>query len=295
VFTHPGNRPIGGAAARPIHAGVTVPPFVSRLERLDSVDSTQRIVREWLDAGIPEVCVAVADVQTAGRGRQGRGWSAPPGTALLCSAGFRPRGLLLRHAWRLAATCSLAMIDAAEAVAGLRDGTLWLKWPNDVVADAPDGRLVKVAGVLGEAVAADERVASAVVGVGINTEWRAADFPLHLAGSMTSLHELSGGRPVDRDVLLDAYLDRLEPRYEALLGGHFDSGGWSTRQRTTGRRVDVDLGGRRVDGVASGVDPDSGALLVETDHGTVPIASGEVVRCRIVEVPMRRRGGIEDL
>lgn len=269
--------------------------FISRLERFQTVDSTQRVVREWLDSGTPEVCVAVADVQTAGRGRRGRGWSAPLGAALLCSAGFRPGDVLLRHGWRLAATCSLAMIDAAEAVAGLRDGSLWLKWPNDLIAEAPDGRLVKVAGVLGEAVAAGERVASAVVGVGINTEWRAADFPPDLAGSMTSLYEVSGRRPVDRDVLLEAYLDRLEPRYEALLTGHFDSGGWSTRQRTTGRRVDVDLGGRHLDGVAWGVDPDTGALLVEADDGTVAVGSGEVVRCRIVEVPMRRRGGTEGL
>jgi len=267
-------------------------PFISRLERFEMVDSTQRIVREWLDAGTAEVCVAVADVQTAGRGRAGRGWSAPPGTALLCSAGFRPHDLAVRHAWRLAATCSLAMVDATEAVAGLRDGTFWLKWPNDIVADAADGRLVKLAGVLGETVAADDLVATAVVGLGVNVEWREADFPPELAASMTSLHQLSGGRPVDRDALLEAYLDRLEPRYESLAAGHFDSAGWSTRQRTTGRSVEVDLGSRRVDGVAAGVEPDTGALLVEVEGRTVVIGSGEVVRCRVVDVPMRRSGAI---
>jgi BirA family transcriptional regulator, biotin operon repressor / biotin---[acetyl-CoA-carboxylase] ligase len=267
-------------------------PSISRLERFEEVDSTQRVVREWLDAGTAEVCVAVADVQTAGRGRQGRGWSAPRGAALLCSAGFRPRLLQARHAWRLAATCSLAMLDAAEATAGLRDATLWLKWPNDIVADGRDGRLLKVAGVLGETVGDGRMVASAVVGIGINAGWRGVDFPQELAGSMTSLLELSNGRPVDRDALLEAYLDRLEPRYEALLAGSFDSGGWSTRQRTTGRHVEVDVGDRRLEGVASGIEPDSGALLVETPDGRHVIRSGDVVRCRIVELPVRRGGGV---
>ena len=70
------------------------------------------------------MAVAVADEQTAGRGRLDRSWTAPSGAALLCSVGFRPWRFLARHAWRLGATVSLAMLDAAEDVAGLRDGTL---------------------------------------------------------------------------------------------------------------------------------------------------------------------------
>ena len=69
----------------------------------------------------------------------------------MLSIGFRPEDLAAIHAWRLAAVVALAMRDAAEDVAGLKDGTLWLKWPNDIVADALDGALRKVAGVLGEA------------------------------------------------------------------------------------------------------------------------------------------------
>ncbi|CAN5839791.1 N/A [soil metagenome] len=257
--------------------------FPSRLEHFDSVDSTQRIVRQWLDSGTPEVAVAVAAHQSAGRGRQGRGWTAPPGAALLLSAGFRPSSLTTRHAWRLAATLSLAMLDAAEDAAGLKDDTLWLKWPNDIVADAPAGRLVKVAGVLGETAGVGEGVESGVIGIGVNTDWPAELFPLALAPSMSSLRELSGGRPIDNEQLLDAFLARLEPRYEALRAGIFDAGGWSRRQRTTGRQVDVDLGERRLAGLASGVDPESGALIVEAAGEELRIESGEVVGCRIVE------------
>ncbi|MDQ3554211.1 MAG: biotin--[acetyl-CoA-carboxylase] ligase [Chloroflexota bacterium] len=267
--------------------------FPSRLERFERVDSTQRIVREWLEQGTPGVCVAVADEQIAGRGRLDRDWSAPPGAALLVSAGFTPSGMPLRHAWRLAATVALAMLDAAEAAAGLRDATLWLKWPNDLVADGPDGRLLKLAGVLGESRSDGDRVTGAVIGIGVNVDWSAASFPADLAPFMTSLREISGGRPVDRDVLLEGWLARLEPRLEALTAGAFDAGGWTMRQRTTGRRVEVDLGGRVVSGLAVGVDPESGALLIEdeADGSALAIDSGEVLRCRIVELPRREGTG----
>jgi BirA family biotin operon repressor/biotin-[acetyl-CoA-carboxylase] ligase len=260
--------------------------FVSRLERFASVPSTQPIVREWLDEGTPEVAIAVADEQTAGRGRLGRTWTAPPGAALLVSVGLRPSDLPARHAWRLAATASLAMLDAAEDVAGLRDGTLGLKWPNDIVADGADGLLRKVAGVLGEAALDGDRATSAVVGIGINGDWPVEHFPADLAPSMTSLRELSGGRPIDRDTLLEAWLSRLEPRYEALRAGRFDAGGWSARQRTTGHQVEIDAPDGRIVADAVGVEPDTGALLVRgTDGGTTAIDSGDITRCRVVALP----------
>ena len=277
--------------------------FPSRLERFGTVDSTQRIVRGWLDEGTKGVCVAVADEQLTGRGRLDRDWTAPPGTALLVSAGFTPRDMPLRHAWRLAAAVVLAMTDAAEAAAGLRDETLWVKWPNDLVADGPDGRLLKLAGVLGETRSDADRIATAVIGIGVNVDWPAATFPAALAPFMTSLREISGGRPVDRDVLLDGWLARLEPRLEALTAGAFDGGGWSRRQRTTGRRVEVDLGDRVVSGLAVGVDPESGALLLDPESSDVAVAadgagallaidSGEVVRCRVVDLPRPTPAGV---
>jgi BirA family transcriptional regulator, biotin operon repressor / biotin---[acetyl-CoA-carboxylase] ligase len=257
--------------------------FPHKLERFRAVDSTQRVVREWLIAGEPEVCVAVAGYQTAGLGRNGREWVARPGAALLTSIGFRPVNLAARHAWRLAAIVALAMRDAAEAVAGLSDGTLWLKWPNDIVVDGQDGGIRKVAGVLGESVASGDAVESAVVGIGINTDWKMIDFPWAISPTMNSLRELAGKRPIDNDALLEGFLDRLEPRYEALRAGTFDAGGWSTAQRTTGRTVVVDVGDGSVSGKGVGVDPESGALLVQPDLGhQISIDSGEVIRCRVV-------------
>jgi BirA family transcriptional regulator, biotin operon repressor / biotin---[acetyl-CoA-carboxylase] ligase len=256
-------------------------PFVSRLERFTEVDSTQRVVAEWLAAGVAEVAVAVADVQTAGRGRAGRAWQAPPGAALLMSCGFRPRGLPLAQAWRIAAVASLALAEAAEAQ-GLKDGVVGLKWPNDLVADGPDGEARKLAGVLGEVSAADDgTVATCVVGLGINVDWPAAAFPPELETSMTSLREVAA-RPVDREALLEGFLDRLEPRYLTLAMDRFDSAGWAGRQRTTGRLVTLQVGRDTVEGLGAGVDPRSGALALEVGGVTRRFDSAEVVRCRIM-------------
>jgi BirA family biotin operon repressor/biotin-[acetyl-CoA-carboxylase] ligase len=262
--------------------------FPARLERFDAVDSTQHVVAAWLAAGVPEVAVAVADTQAAGRGRRGRTWDAPAGAGLLVSCGFRPTWIEPRHGWRLGAIAALSMLDAAEEVGGLPDGTLGLKWPNDLVATPPHGAadmadpgFRKVAGVLAETAGDGDRLATAIVGVGVNVTWPAATFPPALRLTMTSLSELAGGRPVDRYVLLDAFLARLAVRYEALAGGRFDAGGWSARQRTTGREVEVELDSDLRTGTGAGVDPESGALLLDAGEGVVALDAGEVTRCRL--------------
>jgi BirA family biotin operon repressor/biotin-[acetyl-CoA-carboxylase] ligase len=275
--------PASGAPGRSIVTG-----FPARLERFSAVDSTQRVVSAWLDAGAPEVAVAVADVQTAGRGRHGRSWEARSGSGLLLSCGFRPVWLAPRHGWRLSAIVALSMLDAAEEIGGLPDGTLGLKWPNDLVAtpqpegsEAADPGFRKLAGVLAETSGYGDSLATAIVGIGVNVTWPSAAFPPGLRRTMTSLSELTGGRPIERDALLDAFLARLAVRYEALAGGRFDAGGWSARQRTTGRELEVALDRTRRTGTGAGVDPDSGALLLETADGVVAVNAGDVMRCRL--------------
>ena len=179
----------GAPLARATSAGaVTEAPFLSHQERFAVVGSTNDVVRGWLAAGTPEVRLAVADEQTAGRGRAGRSWQAPPGGALLLSLGFRPTTIPPGLVWRLPACVALAMADAAEEVAALADGTIGFKWPNDLVVDnAAAGGVRKVAGVLGESDGLGSDDPRVVIGIGINADWRRDDFPLELADSMTSL------------------------------------------------------------------------------------------------------------
>jgi BirA family biotin operon repressor/biotin-[acetyl-CoA-carboxylase] ligase len=259
-----------------------VSPRVARLERHARVDSTQRVVAGWLAEGTPEICLAVADEQSAGRGRRGRAWLAPPGRALLLSAGFRPTGLSAAAGWQLAAVTSMAMLAAAADVLGPSADDLLLKWPNDIVVRHGD-RLGKVAGVLAESVTQDDRLRSAVVGIGVNVDWPASLFPAHLAPSMSSLRELAGGRPVDREALLAAFGERLPAAYATWMEDGLDGPAWASRQVTTGCAVSVDLGDRTLHGLALGVDPASGGLILRPHDGEaeVTLAHGEVVRCRL--------------
>jgi BirA family biotin operon repressor/biotin-[acetyl-CoA-carboxylase] ligase len=279
-------------------------PIARRQERFVSVGSTNDVVRDWLAAGEPEICVAVADEQTAGRGRSGRTWSAPAGRGLLLSLGFRPTWLPPDRVWRLAATVSLAMADTAEEAAGLPGGSIRLKWPNDLVmavdaagrgldpheAAAANGvaTIRKLGGVLGETDGLGTEDPRAVVGIGLNADWPAADFPAELRATMTSLRAAADERPIDHIGLVDGFLSRLEARVAALHGGDFDAAGWIDRQVTTGRRIDLlQPDGTTETVVATGVDAVSGALrIAEWDRPDEErsIVVGEIVHVRLAEL-----------
>ena len=281
-------------------------PSLGRQERFVSVGSTNDVVRSWLAADEPEICLAIADEQMSGRGRNGRTWTAPPGAGLLLSLGFRPTWLAPDRIWRLAATISLAMADAAEEAAGLPDRCVRLKWPNDLViavdaagrsldpqgldADLVGSSVRKLGGVLGETDGLGTDDPRVVVGIGLNADWPQAEFPAELAGIMTSLRAAGGERPVDRALLLDAFTSRLETRIEALHGGRFDVADWVERQVTTGRAIEIVApDGTSETVLARGVDAASGALRVATPTDAEPDAErhvfvGEIRHVRLAAV-----------
>jgi BirA family biotin operon repressor/biotin-[acetyl-CoA-carboxylase] ligase len=260
-------------------------PVVQRFERFASVGSTNDVVRGWLAAGEPEICVAVADEQTAGRGRSGRTWTAPAGRGVLLSAGFRPVWLAPDRVWQLAGTVSLAMAGAAEDVTGLPNGTIRLKWPNDLVVDAADGPVRKLGGVLGETDGLGTAGPRAIVGIGVNADWPEDDFPSELRATMTSLRAAAGDRPIDAGRLVDGFLSRLQAGVAALFDGRFVGAEWVERQVTTGREVELSMpdGSTRAV-VAIGVDPETGALRIadpDESGGERSIVVGEIVHIRL--------------
>ena len=248
--------------------------------------STNDVVRTWLAAGEPEICLAVADEQTAGRGRNGRTWTTPAGMGLLLSLGFRPSWLAPDRVWRIGATVSLAMAHASEEVAGLPARSVRLKWPNDLViatddtgraldqrgleAAADAARVRKLGGVLGETEGLGTDDPRVVVGIGLNAGWRSHEFPVDLAATMASLRSTSGDRPIDLGHLLDTFVTALDTRIEHLSRGQFDVADWVDRQITTGRQIDIVRPDDRVETVlARGVDGVGGGLRIaaptETD------------------------------
>jgi BirA family transcriptional regulator, biotin operon repressor / biotin---[acetyl-CoA-carboxylase] ligase len=159
---------------------------------VESTPSTQLLVAP--DA--PEGTVVVAGEQTAGRGRLGRRWLAPPGTSLLCSVQLLPR-IDPQRLPELTGVAAHATAEAIEAVTGLAPE---IKEPNDLLIG---GR--KVAGVLAEA--REERV---VLGIGINVNLPTSELPTDVATSLL----VETGRELDRAELLTELLDRLEQRYD---------------------------------------------------------------------------------
>jgi BirA family biotin operon repressor/biotin-[acetyl-CoA-carboxylase] ligase len=214
-------------------------------------DSTSERARTLARAGAPHGTLVTADEQTAGRGRQGRPWVAPPGRALLMSVLLRGEVEEL-----LPLAGAVAVCEACESVTGIETA---IKWPNDVWLA---GR--KLAGVLVEAQPAARW---AVVGIGVNVGLAREDFPPELREVATSL--AAEGHRVDSEELLPHVLAALEARLgqpaQILLEA------WRHRDALRGRPV-AWHGGR---GVAGGVDA-SGALLVETDAGRVALTAGEV-------------------
>ncbi len=238
--------------------------WLSKFERFDTVSSTNDVVAGWLRDGIPEVCVAIADLQTAGRGRMDRTWTAPPGAALLASIGYRPTWLRPEHAWRLAAVVTLTMAEACEVAAGLRAGTVQLKWPNDLVAiDSRSGDVRKLAGVLGETDGLGTKDARAIIGIGVNADWKPEDFPPELATTMTSIAELAPGQVIDREVIVHVFLERLEKATALLRAGTFPGDAWKNRQLTNGVPVRLEWPDGQSETVSAvDVDVETGALLV---------------------------------
>jgi BirA family biotin operon repressor/biotin-[acetyl-CoA-carboxylase] ligase len=242
----------------------------SEVRFFDEIASTNSELLAEARLGAPEGVVAVADFQTAGRGRLDRTWSARRGTALLVSVLLRPR-MSVNRLGLVVMTCALAAADAVERVAGFRPG---LKWPNDLVTGDR-----KLAGVLAESAPGGGDV-PVVVGLGLNVS--AGAFPPELAGAATTCED-EAGQPVDRAELLVAFLDALETRYAGLFapgGSEQTLADYRADSTTLGRRVQVETATGTVEGVASQIAWNGQLVVVDDDGGHVAVSSGDVVHLR---------------
>ncbi len=231
------------------------------------VDSTNCLAADLVRSGVPEGLVVVADHQTAGRGRRGRSWEAPPASSLLVSVVL---GLPIDHAPHLVTVaCALAAADACADVAGFAPG---LKWPNDVVVGER-----KLAGVLAEIPVPG----AAVVGLGLNVRWP-GPMPAHLEPIAVTAESVAG-RPLDTRQLLDAYLVRLEARCADLADAQAVvalMGDYRQRCVTLEREVEIELpGGGIWAGTATHVH-DDGSLQVTSDAGSRRVMAGDIVHLR---------------
>ena len=243
-----------------------------QLEVVDETGSTNADLLARAVAGVDIDGVAlVAEYQTAGRGRHGRHWSAPPRSQIALSVGVGA-GDVPAPAWGwLPLATGVAVVDALSEVTGIVAG---LKWPNDVLVGSG-----KLAGILAE-VAAPEPVI--VVGLGLNVTLTADEAPDPVATSLLMLDS-----PVtDRNVLLHAVLRHLAARIadwrstggaDATLAADY-----RRHSLTIGTRVRASLpGDRAVEGVADAVDG-LGRLRIDTGEQMVTVSAGDITHLRPV-------------
>jgi BirA family biotin operon repressor/biotin-[acetyl-CoA-carboxylase] ligase len=239
------------------------------------IGSTNSELKVWLSAGSEDDpaagTVLLTDYQSAGRGRLGRRWEAPPGSSLLFSVLFRPGWPAARSGW----LTMLAGLSMAEAVAAITGVTVGLKWPNDVMV-LVDGQWRKLGGLLVDAHLADERLGYAILGVGINVNIPAEGLPAAVTPPTSLL--LATGCHVPRRPLLLECLGRLEAHYDAAAGGRSPQARWNERLITLGREVTVSRGAETavLVGVAETTD-EAGSLIVRDGSGMRhTVAAGDV-------------------
>jgi BirA family biotin operon repressor/biotin-[acetyl-CoA-carboxylase] ligase len=246
-----------------------------RIERHASIGSTNDRARELLAEVGGDGSVVVADEQTAGRGRRGRTWESPAGQNLYLSVAVAP-AVRAAEAWRLGLATALAVADACDVVAPVA-----LKWPNDLV-DARAGR--KLGGLLIETVTEGDRLRGAVLGIGINVNWRRSEMPAGLRELATSLADLAGA-DADREALLGRLIVSLEAEIAAVEAGASPLARYRARCSTLGTIVESETASGSVRGRAVDLDA-TGALVVEDGDGRLHVvAGGDVTRVRPAPVP----------
>ncbi len=241
-----------------------------RVQLYRTVDSTMSVAGDLADAGAPDGTLVLADEQTSGRGRRGRAWHAPPGTALMLSLVLRPPADV--PPWTVFMAGGVALAQAARVVLGATGLQVELKWPNDLLVGER-----KAAGLL-----AERRAGALVLGMGVNVSQQTGDLPEDLRTRVTSL-TAAAGRPITRSALLTAWAGQFSTCYgkrpDQESGALYDA--YRACLGTLGRQVRVE---RDQDvplvGTAVGVRPDGALLVRDTVHAVVPVTVGDVVHLR---------------
>lgn len=247
--------------------GLKTKSFGRNLLCLEKTTSTNDVVADLAQQGAPEGTVVAAETQTKGRGRQGRRWNSTEGRSLSFSVLLLPK----LHADELSEITLAAAVAVAKTLEDFHFKPQ-IKWPNDLLLE---GR--KVCGILTEMGTKKDKMTPVVLGIGINLNQSARDFPKELGGIATSLYRVSG-RKTDRARFFQKLLFHLEETYHWVSERNFPKvlADWRKRAVTLGQQVKVVQGHHVFYGHVVDAD-EKGALLVRNDLGMVErVTSGDV-------------------
>jgi BirA family biotin operon repressor/biotin-[acetyl-CoA-carboxylase] ligase len=230
--------------------------------------STNDVAARLGRGGAAEGAVIFAESQSKGRGRMGRSWVSPAGKGLWFTVLLRP-DIPPQGATQLTVAAATALSRAITMQTGV---VTEIKWPNDILI-----RGKKAAGILTEMRAELDHVQEVLLGIGMNVNLEAEDFPGELRRTATSLR-IQTGRKINRADLAVAVMRELDRDYQLVTEGHFErvAEQWQERCGTLGRQVVIRRAGHVIRGRAESLD-DDGALLVRGAHGHLErIIGGDV-------------------
>lgn len=238
----------------------------------DTADSTNLCAMELAAEEAPEGTLVVAETQTGGRGRRGRTWFSPADDNIYASLVLRP-AIPPSQAPIITLMIAVALAETLRKQFGL---PALIKWPNDVLISDK-----KIAGILTEISSDMDRIDYMVIGLGVNVNTQAADFPIDIENLATSVRIASGNK-VSRVALLRNILESIDACYTEFQTKGFSPimNRWHQYNNIIGQRVTVDVLGTRFIGKVENVD-DDGVLMLRTDEGDLRrIFSGDVNRLR---------------
>ncbi len=254
-----------GLKAAEISQGLGTRVIARRIVYRESTSSTNDVAKQLAQAGEPEGTLVIADEQTAGRGRLGRKWIAPPRSSILMSLILRPT-LLPPQTNRATMAVSLGACKGIEQVTGL---TALVKWPNDILLTGK-----KCAGILSEAEIVGDQVEYVVVGLGVNANFSASSVEAMPLTATTIADEL--GHSVSREELTRSLVREIERYYFRLREGAYLRSEWRSRMITQGKHVRADTGSQIEEGIAEDIDEDGALLLRRADGSLARLIAGEV-------------------
>lgn len=241
-----------------ISLGLKTEDFGRSIHYEEVVETTQKVAHRLANEGAKEGTIVVAEEQSNGRGRMDRKWVSPKYTGIWLSIILRPN-LPPHKAPQLTLIAAVSVVQAIEEVTGLSPE---IKWPNDVLLNGK-----KITGILTEMQADADRIASIIMGIGINVNQSKEDYPPELQDKATSL-AIEKGQKISRAELIQALLLKLETLYKIYIekGFHPIKLLWESYAVSIGKYITARTLTGTIAGKAIGI-TDEGVLLLEDGEG----------------------------
>ncbi|NLW47581.1 MAG: biotin--[acetyl-CoA-carboxylase] ligase [Firmicutes bacterium] len=251
--------------------GLKTKRFGREIHFQPETDSTNRWAKRLAVEGAVEGGLCLAESQTQGRGRLGRSWFSTPGKGLCFSLVLRPK----INPSELAGMTILTAVSMAQAIYNVTKIQVQVKWPNDLVFD---GR--KLAGILAEVNGEADMINYLIIGLGLNVNQRAEEFPDELKPLVASLQMIKGS-DLSRRMILQEFLRIFEINYDRLPNGSLlEIVAYAKKNSATlGKTVRINQGYHRtLSGEAVDLDDDGSLWLKEPSGSMIRVYAGEIIQ-----------------